>query len=217
MTLDFPGLVTHLDRDLLILRSGRPLHCLSSAAVGGGLTDTRVILNRHVDKTYDALDPAGEMCDFARQRGIDGPFVGLMTAVRLDAARAIALREGDLAVVALITAGVRNATAAGLSLPYTHTPGTINTILLIDTNLSPAAMVNAVITITEAKTALLGERQVRTVDGHLATGTSTDALVVACTGRGPLLSYAGPATPIGWLIGRCVRQALKEALDAYRP
>lgn len=217
MNLDFPGLRVELDRELLVLTGERPLCCLSSAVVGGGLVEARTILNRHVDKGYNAPDPAAELRAFARRRGIADPFVGLMTAVHLDETRAALLHDGDLVVAALITAGVRNATAAGLSHPYTWTPGTINVILLTDANLSPAALVNAVITVTEAKTALLGERQVRTADGYAATGTSTDAVVVACTGRGPRLDYAGPATPVGWLIGRCVRQALKEALDAYRP
>jgi adenosylcobinamide hydrolase len=217
MNLDFPGVTVELDRDALILCGARPLRCLSSAIAGGGMTDVYTILNRHVDKGYDHCDPAADLAAFAHERGIDGTFVGLMTAVQLEEARAATLSEGDLVVAAVATAGVRNATAAGMSLPYTLRPGTINTILLADAHLTPAAMVNAVITITEAKTALLGERRVRTTGGYCATGTSTDAVVIACTGRGEPVPYAGPATPIGWLIGRCVRQALQEALDAYRP
>ena len=217
MNLSFPGVTLELDRDALILRSARPLRCLSSAIAGGGMVDVCAILNRHVDKGYDHRDPAGDLRAYARERGIDGTFVGLMTAVQLREARAATVCEDDLIVAALVTAGVRNATAAGMSLPYTLRPGTINTILLTDAYLTPAAMVNAVITITEAKTMLLGERQVRTPEGYCATGTSTDAVVIACTGRGEPIPYAGPATPIGWLAGRCVRQTLQEALDAYRP
>ncbi len=85
-------------------------------------------------------------------------------------------------------------------------------ILLIDAHLTPAAMVNAVITATEAKTHVLVKRSVRTREGHPATGTSTDTVVVACTGRGEPLSYAGPVTCVGWLIGQSVRQGLEEAL-----
>jgi adenosylcobinamide amidohydrolase len=47
---------------------------------------------------------------------------------------------------------------------------------------------------------------------YAATGTSTDAVVVACTGRGDILPYAGPVTPVGWLIGRGMRAALAAAL-----
>ena len=74
---------------------------------------------------------------------------------------------------------------------------TINMIFLIDAHLTPAAMVNAVITVTEAKTDVLLPRSVLTPEGHRATGTSTDAIVVACTNRGEPLPYAGPATEVG--------------------
>jgi iron complex transport system ATP-binding protein len=85
-------------------------------------------------------------------------------------------------------------------------------ILLIDACLTPAAMVNAVITATEVKTQVLLARGVRTPEDYAATGTSTDAIVVASTGSGTLLAYAGSVTLVGWLIGRCVRTALEEAL-----
>ena len=39
-------------------------------------------------------------------------------------------------------------------------------------------------------------------------GSSTDSVVVACTGSGEELSYAGPATPVGWLAARAVRAAM---------
>jgi adenosylcobinamide amidohydrolase len=73
-------------------------------------------------------------------------------------------------------------------------------------------MVNAVMTATEVKAQVLLERDVRTPDGYAATGTSTDAVVVACTERGEVLPYAGPMTTVGWLIGRGVRSALAAAL-----
>ena len=81
-------------------------------------------------------------------------------------------------------------------------------ILLVDGALTPAAMVNAVITATEAKTMTLAEWDVKTPEGEAASGTSTDTVVVACTGRGDELRYAGPATPVGWLAARAVRSAM---------
>ena len=47
-------------------------------------------------------------------------------------------------------------------------------------------------------------------EGAPASGTSTDAVVVACTGRGEAQSYAGPATVMGWLIARTVRRAIEQ-------
>ena len=77
-------------------------------------------------------------------------------------------------------------------------------------------MVNAVITATEAKTDILQQHGVRTPENQPATGTSTDSVVVACMGRGDLLPYAGPATSVGWLIGRSVRQSLGEAVEHWK-
>ncbi|MDD4369390.1 MAG: adenosylcobinamide amidohydrolase [Oscillospiraceae bacterium] len=57
-------------------------------------------------------------------------------------------------------------------------------MVLVDGNLTGAAMVNAVITATEAKTRAIFQAGVRLPDGDMATGTTTDAIVIACTGRG---------------------------------
>ncbi len=74
--------------------------------------------------------------------------------------------------------------AAGVSEPAPLRPGTMNIVVLIDANLVQSALVNAVITTTEAKTGALLAHTVRTVEGYTATGTSTDAIVIACTERG---------------------------------
>jgi iron complex transport system ATP-binding protein len=214
MELDFDGVTASHTDQALILQGERPLEILASAISGGGLTRARWIINRHVDKDYDHPDPARDLQDFAQSQGIDEPFVGLLTAVYMRKARAVTLHRAGLTVAALVTAGISNATAVGLSRPVILRPGTINVVLLIDACLTPAAMVNAVITATEAKTDVLLSSGVCTPDGRPATGTSTDAVVVACTGWGGPLPYAGPATPVGWLVGQGVRQALQEGLRA---
>ena len=69
-------------------------------------------------------------------------------------------------------------------------------------------MVNLVMTVTEIKTALLLDAGVKSVDGHPATGTSTDAVVVAATGRGLRCRFGGPISDLGWVVARAARQAL---------
>ncbi|MCU6434651.1 adenosylcobinamide amidohydrolase [Undibacterium sp. Jales W-56] len=126
--------------------------------------------------------------------------------------------NGGIRVGAVVTAGVGNATCAGITRPWhASKPGTINIILLLDTKLTRAAMVNAIITATEAKCAVLYAMDIRTPDGELATGTSTDTVTVATTGHGTTQSYAGPATLLGWLIAKAVRQAVEQSLLAARP
>ncbi|MGQ9557905.1 MAG: adenosylcobinamide amidohydrolase [Desulfurispora sp.] len=97
-----------------------------------------------------------------------------------------------------------------------YSPGTINLIVLVDGNLSRPAMVNAVITATEAKVLALQQAGLRLPDGRPATGTTTDALVIACTGRGPLLPYAGAATTVGRMIGQAVHRAVEEGIAIYQ-
>jgi len=210
--LDFPGVVLTRTAEVLIVHSQQPLTVLSSAVVGGGVVRVRYLLNRHVHRDYNCLDPVADLVGFARSQGINEAFVGQMTAVSLQQARAVTLRAETLTVAAVVTAGVNNATTPGLSAPVTPGPGASKMILLIDACLPPGAMVGAVITATEVKTQVLMARGVRTPEGYAATGTSTDALAVASTGSGTPLAYAGPVTLVGWLIGRCVRAALEEAL-----
>jgi len=212
-----PGITLQCSDDLIALTSDQPLRCLSSAMIEGGVADTQHVLIRHVDKSYACRDAQAEYQAFACERGIAGPFVGLMTAVWLHQMAVAKVAEEGLTGVAIVTAGTRNATAVGRSLPFTRCapPGTINIVMLLDAQLTPAALVNAVITTTEAKVDVLRERGILTREGFQATGTSTDAVAVACTQSGAALPYAGPATPVGYLIGRCVRQGLEEALNAY--
>jgi adenosylcobinamide hydrolase len=210
--LDFPGVVLTRTAEVLVVHSQQPLTVLSSAVVGGGMVRVRYLLNRHVHRDYDCLDPVADLVAFARSQGISEAFVGQMTAVSLQKAQAITLRTETLTVATVVTVGLSNASTPGLSAPVTPGSGTINMFLLIDACLTPAAMVNAVITATEVKTQVLLTRGVRTPEGYAATGTSTDAIAVASTGNGTPLAYAGPVTLVGWLLGRCVRTALEKAL-----
>jgi adenosylcobinamide hydrolase len=214
MNIPIPGISFSQTDQVVHVNSESPLVTLSSAIIGGGYYRTRHIINANVDKNFVCRNPKAWVRSLAKEMGIDEPFIGLLTAVKLSKVRFAFFESDGFGVGALVTAGVGNATSAGITLPFLHRPGTINTILLLDANLTRAAMLNAVITATEAKSAVLKERNVLTPDGDSATGTSTDTVTIACTGKGPLQSYAGAVTTIGWLIARAVRQSLEESLSA---
>ncbi len=212
-----PGVTVTAGQQAVRISSERPLRVLGSAVVGGGYGVAREILNVHVDDRYDGERPDEDLAAVAAELGIREPFVGLMTAAYTQFARCAVERLGDLAVAAVVSVGLSNTSSAGLTPPIgagptdgavAPGPGTINIVLLVDGALTPAAMVNAVITATEAKTMTLAAWNVKTPDGDAASGTSTDTVVVACTGRGEELGYAGPATPVGWLAARAVRAAM---------
>ena len=214
-SIHIPGITIHESPEAIHVQSAKTLTTLSSSFFGGGFRRVRDILNANVAGNYRSDTPAADLRAIATRCGAQAPFVGLLTAVPLRKARIVYAEEGGLCVGVLATAGVGNATSAGVSQPYDPTPGTINIIVLLDAKLTHAAMANAIITVTEAKSAVLNEMNVRTPDGLLATGTSTDTVTVAATGQGPTLVYAGPATDLGWLIARTVRQAVGESLLAH--
>ena len=69
-------------------------------------------------------------------------------------------------------------------------------------------------TATEAKVKVLHDREVRDVNtGTLATGTSTDSIMIAATQKGESLEFAGTITPLGKLIGKGVYECTCEAIE----
>jgi adenosylcobinamide amidohydrolase len=212
--IQIPGIAIHENAEVVHVHSTDLLTTVSTSFFGGGFRRVHHILNAHVAKDYCSDNPAADLRAIAARSGVSTPFVGLMTAVPLRKARFVSAEAGDLRVGVLVTAGVGNATSAGISLPCQPRPGTINTIVLLDAKLSRPAMLNAIITVTEAKSAVLSEMGICTADGLAATGTSTDTVTVAMTGLGATRAYAGPVTVLGWLIAKTVRQALRESLMA---
>ena len=121
----------------------------------------------------------------------------------------------DLAVVALVTAGVRsNAVRTSRDEGRYYEPGTINVVLLANARLSPRAMARAVVTATEAKTAALQDLDVRSAyrpRRWQATGTGTDNVIVV-EGRGVPIDNAGGHTRMGQLIAGAVYAGVREAV-----
>jgi len=186
---------------------------LSSGVIGGGFGTHQAILNLHVDKNYWNPDPELDLLTAASKAGIQDSFIGLMTAVFLDQAQISIQKSPDCSLAAVVTAGTGNISSPGFTKPADPEPGTINIILIFDRILSPAALVNAVITATEVKTDLIKNSGLTLPGGQPATGTSTDAVVVASLQHGDPIPYAGPATVPGWLIGKAIRETLGKVLN----
>jgi hypothetical protein len=92
--------------------------------------------------------------------------------------------------------------------------GTINTMLLINKPLTPAALARVVVTMTEGKSAALHRLAVPSrLHVDLATGTGTDQYCIAAPTSGAMpLTSASPHVKLGELIGRAARDATIEAL-----
>lgn len=194
------------------------MFALSSAVHPGGFSYSDKIINWKVPLTYQCDDPALDFVRQCEQWGCDPQrTIGLITAAKLSHASITELEGDRFKLLCCTTAGTRNAARAGLKRNTfsAYTPGTINTIVLIDGQMTEAAMVNAIITATEAKTAALQQLGiVEKANGQPATGTTTDAFVIGVTQHAhwkAVHAYAGAATTIGCAIGEAVYETVYEA------
>lgn len=211
---EIDGITMAVSAACLHVEATRPLRVVSTAAHGAGLAVTRHFLSIRAPADLDCLDPSLPLEAAARDFGILEPFVGFLTAVKLTNVVCHLEHDGARKVAVITTVGVRNASRPGEEVANSVFPGTINTIVLIDADLSLGALTEALSTTVEAKALAVYERGVRTKSGLPATGTSTDAYAVACTGQGTTDRYAGSVSPLGYLVGRTVRSAVEQGLDS---
>jgi adenosylcobinamide hydrolase len=210
-TLATAGVRLHLGSHMLVFEADDEFGIASTSVLGGGMRRGRCIVSIRVPRDYAGHDPVGEIRQAAWAAGWE-PDVGLMTAVDLDRVRVVAATAAGVTAIAAVTAGVTRPWAAGSSRGPHPSAGTINAVVVVDRNLAPAAALNLLTTITEAKVLAMLEAGVWTPDGEPASGTATDAVVVAWPLEGDPLPFGGPATAPGWAAAAAVRQAMREAL-----
>jgi adenosylcobinamide hydrolase len=194
---EHPALVWRFDPAALVI---------SSAPLGGGIGLRQWAVNAQVPLAYARQDLESHLGAIAHSLGCDGPGVGFLTAAPVEAFATG--RDGD--VDAYATVGLRHPTWAADAEGAASGPpvGTINVLVGVPVRLVPAALVNAVMTATEAKSQALIER------GVPATGTASDAICIACPAEGDLEIFAGPRAPIGSRIARAVHTAVSAGIAA---
>lgn len=147
------------------------------------------------------------------------------TAANMNYAVVATEKDASAEVTAVVTAGVQtNAACAGDPATWREgaggmervpeAPGTINTILHVNTPLTAAALARSIVTMTEGKSAALQRLAVPSCySADLATGTGTDQYCVAAPLVGErTLTSASPHVKLGELIGVAVRKATVEAI-----
>ncbi len=180
----------------------QPVRALTSAAVGGGLIETRSLLNIGVTSEYRRVDLEAHAVEAHASLGLDALGPTLYTAA--DVRRVVAANDGDVRCDA--TVGVTKPTwAADVDDAYSAwSPGTVNIVVQLPVAFTDAALVNAVMTATEAKTQAFIEA------GVPGTGTASDAVaIVLTTVTGPRADFAGPRSTWGSRIARTVHEAIQ--------
>jgi len=184
-----------------VWRFGAGVRAIASGPLGGGLGARRWAINAQVPSDYAGREPARHLAALAAGLGLRGPGVGMMTAVTLDAT----VRAADGGVIVWATVGLGHPVlAAAPPSPddAAQLAGTVNIVALVPAALSDAALVNAVATVTEAKSQAIAEL------GHHATGTATDAVMLACPATGPSEPFGGPRSTWGARLARAVHGAV---------
>jgi iron complex transport system ATP-binding protein len=216
-----------IDQDLLScteeyieLTSPIALRTMSSGVLGSGVGWYQKFVNRHVDKNYNCSDYREEMTAFIKANGFEpAETVGMMTAVFLEDAAYQMYEQDDLSIFDVVTAGVSNAVDASKSERHSfeNLPGTINTWIFVNGELTEVAFIQGIMTATEAKVKVMYDQNViDVVTGTIATGTSTDSILIAATQQGKCQEFAGTITPLERLISKAVYECTAGAIQKSR-
>ena len=198
------------------------LKTISSAIYNGGSKQVKAVLNVGVPEGYNDhslhLDPLELITSSAAKIGLTKDYLAMVTAAKIKNYSLVTKKATDFSVSVAATAGCSHGESSGEEMDVEEIVGTINIIVLVDGNPSESCMVAALITATEAKSAVLRDFDIRSrYTGDSATGSITDSVTVASPCRGKTLSLAGPASKLGKLVGYCARRAVREALLKQEP
>lgn len=216
------------DKSIVVYFKGQRKVLSTSVYNGGYHEDYKAVYN------YDAKQGSGMPCEvladtytehmklISERLAID-PYkvTGMGTAASMENAVIESMSYKDLTVTAIVTGGIEtNGGRVGDPADY-YNPiekpgkfGTINIILILDSDMPPGTLARALVTCTEAKTAAIQELLAGSnYSTGIATGSGTDqTIIVANTESKLYLEGAGKHAKMGELIGKVVTVAVKKAL-----
>ena len=195
-----------------------PWRCISTGLVGGGIGPIGWWVDAMVPREYFHHDPVAHVRQIAGGLGLTGPGVGMLTAADVTMRRHG--HADGVEVVATVGLGLPVWAAASeeeIAAEADVRVGTINLLAVVPVPMSDAALVNAVVTATEAKSQALVEA------GVPGTGTSSDAVCIACPAHVPEADpglpepqeYGGPRSPWGQRLARAVHAAVSSGTAGW--
>jgi adenosylcobinamide hydrolase len=198
------------------------LKTVSSAVYNGGHKQVKAVLNVGVPEGYSDLslhlDPLQLITSSAAKLGVTKDYLSMVTAAKISNYSLVTKKTSDFSISVIATAGCQHGESSGEQIDIPEIFGTINIIVFIDADPTDSCMVAALITATEAKSAVLRDLDLRSrYTGDSATGSITDSVTVTSNGVGKQLILAGPASKVGKVIASSTRQAVREALLKQEP
>jgi len=228
LTLPNGDVVYHYNKSLVAMFKGKRKLLSTSIYNGGYHEDFQAIFN------YDCKLGPGMGCEMlaesyvehmqlvAKRLGLKPDYAsGMGTAADMKNVAVAELSYKELTVIAVVTGGIEtNGGRAGdpadyyrpIEKPDLH--GTINIMLFINCDMPAGTLARALVTCTEAKTAAIQELyEGSNYSTGLATGSGTDQTIIVANADSELyLEGAGKHAKMGELIGRVVKQAVKETV-----
>lgn len=197
----------------VVWRFRTPTAVLSSAPVGAAHATVHWVLNTRVAVDYHRDDLDDHAAELAEHFGLRGPGIAMFTAADVTK---VATKTVD-GVTVSVTLGIGKPTWAAdptgswSGAPSaTPKPGTINIVAQLPVALGRAAAVNAVITITEAKTQALFEQ------GVPGTGTASDAVTVCWPDLPGTELFCGPRSRWGAPLALATHAAVLAGIESQR-
>lgn len=211
-------------KDTIFVKFNVRRNGISTSKLNGGFSSSfKSVFNHHLSQEHIDYLANHDVEDYLIQHcgllNVDSSYsTGLTTLAKMGNVSIVTESFKNLEVTAITTAGVRtNAARAGDPAAYYEENGhfgTINTILLINSNLGYETLLEAFMTATEAKTGALNDLKIPSqYSNGYATGTGTDGLCVFSNlESGNVLTNAGKHSKLGELIGICVAKSVKKAI-----
>ena len=199
------------DRPVLWWEADRAWRSVSSGVLGGGIGTSRWVLNATVPSDFDDDVPAEYLARLANAVGLAPEAgIGLLTAV--DVRFAVTVARPGVTMCVTTGVGLHASWAAAHDARVTEHAGagTVNAVAWLDHPVTPDALVNGVMTVTEAKTQAFFEAG---IDG---TGTCTDTVTLLCpvpAGDEEPTRYLGSRSPVGQALATAAHAAVATGLS----
>jgi adenosylcobinamide amidohydrolase len=196
----------------LLWRLPRVSRCVSTAAIGGGVSECSWVVNAQVVKGYHRSDLDVHGAEIVAALGLAGTGVVMLTAVNVISHHTV---EYDGAEVTA-TVGVSDPTWAAdpnrdPQLASTSAgPGTVNVVATVPQPVAPGGLLNLIATVTEAKCQALADLAVP------GTGTPSDAVTVLCPTSGTAEPFGGPRSLWGSRVACATYDAIVAGLRGER-
>lgn len=213
-------------KDSIFIKFNNQRNTLSNSVLNGGIKNNlKFVFNHHLSQENIDYLENHDLCDYLMDLCDDFKFdsklsSGLVTLAKMRNLSIVTKKYEKLEVTAITTAGVRvNAVCAGDDAEFYEEngefkPGTINSIVLINSLLEDNVLAEAFMVATEAKTVALNNLKIPSqYSNNFATGTGTDGLIIASNlDSDNSITNSGKHSKLGELIAKTIIESIHVAI-----